>query len=172
MKQKDSGFYLIELMIIVILISVVATAYWNFRSGRLDPLPQDFEASTGNSFVQAALDEIGYHVCFARQNAAEGSMKPVIIEDGVRSDRIIIFHNFSRYEYFVDDNGNLTRRLGMQDEILVPGVQSLKIARIGSQTVIVTITTSFQDGDVLEDNGIISRSFSSVVAANGLDRSE
>jgi hypothetical protein len=160
--------FLVELLIIVILISVVATAYWNFRSGQLEPLPQDLEATSQNSFIQAALDEIGYHICFARGNAARTPVKPLLIEDSDRGDRIVVFHNNARYEYYVDENNQLIRRCGGENIVMVSGVYSLNVSKIGAQTLVVTISTSFMDEQGLGPGNLVSRSFSTVVAANGI----
>lgn len=160
--------FLVELMIIVILISVVATAYWNFRSGHLEPLPQDMEATSQNIFIQAALDEIGYHICFARRAPNQSSVQPLLIESNARSDRIVVFHSNARYEYFVDESNNLVRRHGGEDVIMAAGVYSLNVARIGAQTLVVTISTSFQDERGFGPGNLVSRSFSTVVAANGI----
>jgi hypothetical protein len=155
-----------EIMIAVILISLIATAYLNFRAGQSDPLSQGAEDTARNSFVEAALEEIGYHICFARQQSP--SVQPLIIDEGPRSDRIIVLHNNIRYEYFVDSANNLIRRQGTKDNILASDIQALKATRIGSQTMVITITTGYQGSESLASSGAISRSFSTVVAANGL----
>jgi hypothetical protein len=166
--RKDSGIFLVQLMIAVILISVIATAYWNFRSGPVDPLPQEAAATTDNGFIQAALDEIGYHICFARRNNQNDSGQPLLIKEEIKSDRVIVLHNNVRYEYFVDEDCNLVRRQGPDEVVMAGGIQSLKVARLGSQTVVVTITMNSLNNESRHPGGILSRSFSTVVAANGI----
>ena len=168
MRIRNSGVFLVELMIVVILISVAATAYLNFRSGQREPLPREQETTAQNSFIQAALDEIGYHICFARRGADQRAIEPLLIENGPKSDRIVVFHSNAKYEYFVDHNNNLIRRREGKDIIMANGVYSLRVARVGVQTLVVTISTGFQEQRGLSHGSLVSRSFSTVVAANGI----
>jgi len=167
LSNRNNGMLLVELMIVVILISVISTAFWNFNSDRSEPAPQQIDNSRDSS-IQAALDEIGYHICFARRNPADSHAKSIVIDDGFKSDRILIYHDNSTYEYFVDDEDRLIRRHANEDIVLGARIYSLNISRIGSQTLVVTISTGLYDEQHAGPGGLVSRSFSTVVASNGI----
>ncbi|OGC89796.1 MAG: hypothetical protein A2W25_02835 [candidate division Zixibacteria bacterium RBG_16_53_22] len=170
MRGKNSGVFLVDLMIVVILISVAATAYLNFRSGQHEPLPQIQEVTAQNGFIQAALGEIGYHISFARRGTGHEVAEPLIIENGAESDRIVVFHGNAKYEYFVDQDNDLIRRREGKDTVMADGVGSLRVTRVGGQTLVVTISTNLRDDQGLSPETRVSRSFSTVVATNGISQ--
>lgn len=168
MGKKDSGMFLVELMIVVILISVVATAFWNFHSEQLQVDKPPGGVTVPNSVIQAALDEIGSHVRLARPESAHSSSSPLAIIKGSQTDRLLVRHNNVDYEYFVDVANNLVRRRGEDEIIIASNIIDLRVARIGSQTLIITISGNYDSDRNQASKGIISRSYSIVVEAEGI----
>jgi hypothetical protein len=165
--RRENGISLIELMIIVILISVIATAFLNSRLHISLPAEERPKAAVLDDSIRSALDEISYHLRFAGY-ASPAEARPVSIEYGERADRIMILHNGARFEYFLDNAGNLMRKVGETQEILASKITSLKVLVTGKETIVVTISTD--SGARQETNGskMLSRSFSTAVATNNL----
>lgn len=167
MGRRENGISLIELMLIVILISVVATAFLNSQIRTSLPPEEPAKAEVLDDSIRSALDEISYHLRFAGF-ASPAEARPVSIEYGEKADRLVILHNGARFEYFLDDTGNLMRKVGETKEILASKITSLKVLVTGKETIVVTISTDCGARQEMSGSKMLSRSFSTAVAANNL----
>jgi type II secretory pathway pseudopilin PulG len=163
----NRGMFLLELLIVVILISVVATAYLNFHSGQTDRESADSSLADSNQYIFAALKEIGFHLRFACPRFPDSPAKSVFIDNTGESDRIKILHNGIIYEYLVDNNNQLIRRMASKEDVLADNVISLKALPMGNQTIVITLTVKTPI-DIIDSSGEEARSFSEVVTTNYL----
>ena len=163
MRSRDTGIALMELMIVVILISVVATAYWNLSAVSHVPTSNELSDYSADSTIQTALDEIGYHLYCARKT--DRIISAIEIDSGDVADRLGIWHQGSYYSYFLDDDRNLIRQNGKSIEALASGVSTLRVTRIGQKTLVVTIVRKVESRTGEGDS--VSNSFSTVVLAGG-----
>jgi hypothetical protein len=167
LRKNDKGIYLIELMIIVILISVVATAFLRFHSEQSDTMLSDSTFAISHKYIRAALDEIGFHLRFARPRFPDSPDKPLLIRNEASSDWIRILHNGIAYEYFVNDKAQLVRRMNNTEDILVENVNSFKALQMGTQTVVLTISVKTPN-DITDYPPPETQSFSEVIISNSI----
>jgi uncharacterized protein YxeA len=165
LARASKGISLIELLIIVVMISVVATAFWNLRIGRSEnPLAQSPKAGADGT-IRSALDEIASNLRFASYNSL-GRKEALTVDRRGNSEVIRIVQNDVILEYFVDDQGNLIRRVGSLETILGENIASLKLLKMGKETVIITISVKDDSIDNADDGADLSRSFSTVIRMN------
>jgi hypothetical protein len=167
LMNNRKGIYLIELMIIVILISVVATAFLRFRSERSDSMLTDSTFAISHKYIRATLDEIGFHMRFARPRFPDSPDRPLLIKNEASSDWIRILHNGIAYEYFVNDKAQLIRRMNNSDDVLVENVNSFKAHQMGDQTVVLTISVKIAN-DIIDYPASETQSFSEVIITNSI----
>ena len=169
MNSRDNGISLIELMIIVILISVIATVFLNTQNHASFPPEERSKTMVLDDSIRSALDEISYHLRFAGF-ASHDQVRPVSIIYGDRSDKLLIQHDGVRFEYFLDNSGNLMRKVGQTQEVLASQITALKILVTGKETVVITISTNSGARQETDKLKILSRSFSTAVATNNLSQ--
>jgi hypothetical protein len=161
-RFSENAFALDKLMILVIAVSVIATGAWNAQLRETDTLQKpSVKGEIGGNFKNA-LEEIRYHVRLAGYKM-EGDVEPLLIEKGQKSDIVEIRHNGVCYGYFVDDNGNLIRRVESTEKIIAENLNSIRTARVGQNTVVVTISSARhrrENGDEIET---MSKSYSVIV---------
>ena len=172
MDRNAKGISLIELLIMVVMISVVATAFWNSRAHRGGDDTDYASSSSDDGGIAAALDEIASNVKFAA-HSPQGVGEPLITSQGARGDHIQVFQNNSCVEYFVDEQGCLVRRANSRETVLGDSIASLRLTRMGKETVVITISGK-SDGICGNDSTAQeSRTFSAVVGVGGhLDRTD
>jgi hypothetical protein len=166
-KTAQNGFSLIQLLIVVIMISVVSTAFWNLHINRLEANYDGYQDGTAENSVKMALEDIKYHLGLAGYGLGNNK-KPLKISKGKESDRLIIWHNNICFEFFVDDNKNLVKKIENTDKIMAENVNSLKATEMDDSRVSVTLSTvSMKEND--EDKiETLSKSYSTVVEMKSL----
>jgi hypothetical protein len=166
-RPRGNGIALIEVMIVVILISVLATVFWNlqFASRGRPSMESAFEPA--DTAIRSGLDEIRRHLSLARRTRSVGS--PITIEKGDVTDTIEVRYHGRDIKYYVDDHWNLTRVDGGSTEVLASNVEALKVTRLGMKTLVVTMVARSPQGGG-EGDSLSLRSFSAVVPAEGIWR--
>jgi hypothetical protein len=164
-RARDEGMTLIEIMIIVVLISTIATAYWNYHITQKSEQIGEAEFSGPDSAITLALDEIGYYLHLARPDTI-GGRKPFTVAHQAGSDKITILHDSLFYEYYIDNRGNLIRHVNSSFERLAEDIISLRALRMGAQTLVITLSTRNRLDSV--SSGEQFRSYSKVVNSTGL----
>ncbi len=149
-------------MIIVVLISTIATAYWNFHIAGGRGSPDELDGYEPDSAVTAALDEISGYLRLTRPDSTS---ELVEIEHTGETDRIRIIHENIMYHYYVDNRSNLVRRIDADCIRLAEDVVSLKAFRMGSQTLIVTLSVRESDSAGSDED---YRSYSRVITSDAL----
>ena len=163
MRSNNKGISLIELLVIVILISTVATAYLNFQDDTKRSASHEPGYSVLDTALYAAIDIIANDLRLARKIIPDGD-NPVAIEHLAETDIIKIKRaNFQR-EYQVDVNGRLIRIDSNGRVTLAREIVSLRARELGQENVVLTITarmgrTSYDGKDEL-------RSYSRVATVN------
>lgn len=165
MIGKAHGISLIELLIMVVLISVVATAFWNFHlnnTSATDMVKSGFPPDPG---IREALDKISYHIRFAGRGLS-GEVDPLLIIQGDMADQLKVFHGDSCYEYLLENN-RLIERSGESSKVLAEDIISLKFMKMGQETVVVTVSRA-PDSAQAPDSMKSARSYSAVVHADAI----
>lgn len=166
-RLSNKGFALDKLMILAISVSVVATSAWNAQIRGTDSLQGPSAESEFGGEIRGALDEIRYHIRLAGYKPA-GDIEPLVIEKGQKSDIIKIRHNGACYEYLVDSNDNLIRRVESTEKVIAENLKSLRTARVGQNTVVVTISSDRHRRDGRDGIEVMSKSYSVIVEMRNL----
>ena len=164
MRSRIKGIALIELLIVVILISTVATAFWNFyiASDRF-PRAEPKLSSPSDSLADAILDEMAFNLRQARTDSLHKS-KSIIIKTTSDSDTIEIIRGSTSILYFVDDNNVLVIKIGEDRGTLLTDVKSLKATALGSHNLLLTL--SLNPFDSKSEVPVISKNYFKVAAVN------
>jgi len=149
LHSRNKGIALVELLIVVILISTVATAFWNFYITRDSIIEGDAEYSPADSIADDILDEIALNLRQARPDSQSIS-EAVSVHDNGFSDEIEITSGSVRTSYFVDSGHYLVRERKSEKSLLLSDVNSLRVTALGSQTLLLTI--SLKPNDIQADN--------------------
>jgi hypothetical protein len=163
----QNGFSLIQLLIVVVMISVISTAFWNLHISQVE---EDFESYRGGATensVKMALEDIKYHLGLAGYNLEKGS-KPLEITKGEKSDIIRIWHNDVCFEFYVDENKNLVKKIQDTGKIIAENVNSLNTNRLEGRKIAVTLSTVSTQEDDMDKIEILSKSYSTVVEMKSL----
>jgi len=166
-NSGQNGFSLIQLLIVVIMVSVVSTAIWNLQINRMEADFESYREGTAENSVKMALEDIKYHLGLAGYNLEKGQ-KPLEIKKGEKSDILKIWHNGVCFEYFVDENKNLVKKIQDSGKTIAENVNSLNTNRLEGRKIAVTlstITTEENNSDKIE---IQSKSYSTVVVMKSL----
>lgn len=165
MNSRHNGIALIELLIIVILVSTLATAYWNFYlySGN-NPAAQA-EYSPIDSIAYDILDEITLNMRQARFDSLQGG-NPITISHNADSDEIDIRAYGKNLIYYVNDKNFLIKNEGTERRFLLGEVNTLKAVRLGSQTLLITIIIGHDSGQ--GDSNAKPQNYSRVVTVNSI----
>ena len=164
MKARCRGMALVEIMIIVILISTVATAYWNYYITHDFPSPIERAYSPTDSIANDILDEIALNMRLARPDSAQSRI-PVIISKNGKSDQIDIISRDIRYIYYVDQYYNLYRRIGNNRGLLLDDVLSFRVTPMGIHTFVITLQVG-QIASEASSTPADYRNYSRVVSIN------
>jgi hypothetical protein len=162
MRSKIKGVSLIELLIVVILISTVATAFLNFRNNRRFSASDEFELSAFDSAFYSVLDEISLEIRMANSRR-DG--KTVTVEHLRGTDRITINTDNYRIKYQIDDEGRLIRQAGDERRTMATDALCLKIRDLGRETVVLTLVARPAGNEIGASRPAI-RSYSRVVPLN------
>jgi hypothetical protein len=140
LRSPIKGIALIELLIVVILISTVATAIWNFyiASDHFNRTEVDI-TSPSDSLANAILDEMALNLRHARPDS-NGFKNSITIRNSPLSDTIEISKGSTCQSYYVDNNHVLVLRIGEHTGKLLSDVKSLKVTGIGSHNLLLTIS--------------------------------
>jgi len=166
-KTAQKGFSLIQLLIVVIMISVVSTAFWNLHVSRLEASYDGYQSGTAENSVKMALEDIKYHLGLAGYDLGNGK-KPLKIAKRKESDKLIIWHNNICFEFFVDDNKNLIKRIENTDKIMAENINSLKAIEMGDSRITVTLSTTSTKENEQDKIETLSKSYSTVVEMKSL----
>lgn len=161
-RFSSTGFALDKLMILIISISVVATGVRNAQIRESDTLLEPLARGDVGSKIKNALEEIRYHLRLAGYKL-ESDSEPLKVEKGQKSDIIEIRHNGVCYKYFVDNNGNLIRRVESIERVIAENLNSIRTARVGQNTVVVTISSAQHHRENKDEIETMSRSYSVIV---------
>ena len=164
MKSNCRGIALVELMIIVIIISTVATAYWNFYISRDYPPIRERVYSPIDSIADDILDEIALNLRMARPDPML-SRDAVIIHPNNNFDRIDVLAKDVKFVYFVDQSNRLIKESSLQRGALIDDVISFKATPMGTQTLVITMQLG-PKANVLDSTEINPRTYSRVVSVN------
>lgn len=166
-NNGQNGFSLIQLLIVVIMVSVVSTAVWNLQVNQVEADFESYRGDTAESSIKMALEDIKYHLGLAGYNLEKGQ-KPLEISKGEKSDILKIRHNGVCFEYYVDENKNLVKKIQDKGKSIAENVNTLKTNRLEGRKITVTlstVTTEETDPDKIE---ILSKSYSTVVVMKSL----
>ncbi len=150
------GISLIELLIAVILISTVATAYMNLQGEMALSQRNETHLSPIDSTRFAVLDNIALQLQLARRDPYKRG-EPLEIKHQGASDKILIKHDNAEIEYLVDEHGKLICRDSRNQKTLADEVVFLKARQLGKETIVLTMATHGSAGK----NGSPSSSSSS-----------
>lgn len=166
-KTAQNGFSLIQLLLIVVMISVVSTAFWNLQVSRTEASYDGYRGGTAESSVNMALEDLKYHIGMAGYDLEKGK-KPLKIVKGKKSDKLVIWHNDVCFEFYVDNDNNLIKKIEKSEKIIAENVNALKTTKMDNNKVSVTLSTvSMKDND--EDKiETLSKSYSTVVEMRNL----
>jgi len=163
LHSRDKGIALVELLIVVILISTLATAFWNFYNTRDRIVEGNPEYSPVDSIADGILDEIAFGLHQAHPNSPNTSGAVSVKSDGI-SDEIEITNSTIRTSYFVDSKHYLVRERKSEKTVLLSDVNSLKVTALGSQTLLLTLSLKLNDTQT--DNSEAVRSYFKVATVN------
>jgi len=166
-KASQKGFSLIQLLIVVIMISVLSTAFWNLHINRLEASYDGYRGGTAENSVKMALEDIKYHLGLAGYDLDNGK-KPLEIIRGKENDRLIIRHNDICFEFFVNDDKNLVKKIDNTGKIIAENVNSLKAADMGDNRITVTLSTVSSTEDDRGKIETLSKSYSTVMEIKSL----
>ncbi|UCC81205.1 MAG: type II secretion system protein [Candidatus Zixiibacteriota bacterium] len=166
-KTAQNGFSLIQLLLVIVMISVISTAFWNLQISRTEASYAGYRGGTTESSVKMALEDIKYHIGLAGYDLEKGK-KPLKIVKGDKSDRLTIWHNDVCFEFYVDKNDNLIKKIENTEKIIAENVNSLKTTKVDHDRVAVTLSTvSMMDNDQ-DKIETLSKSYSTVVEMRNL----
>jgi hypothetical protein len=162
-RLKNSGISLIELLVIVILISTVATAFLNIRDDLCQSNSLEPRFSAFDSALYAAIDIIASDFQLACL-AQPGEEKPLVIEHQEGTDIIRIKKDNCQREYLVDADGRLVRIDKNGRFTLARDIVSLRVLELGKATIVLTVTARAGGESFNEDYEL--RSYSRVTSLN------
>lgn len=140
------GISLIQLLIAVILISTVATAYMNLQGQMALSQRNAPRISTIDSTRFAVLDNIALQLQLARRDPYERG-EPFEIKHQGATDRILIKHDNAEIEYLVDEQGRLIYKDNRNQKTLAEEVIFLKAQKLGKETIVLTLATRSTGGN-------------------------
>jgi prepilin-type N-terminal cleavage/methylation domain-containing protein len=161
-RSNIKGVSLIELLLVVILISTVATAYLNFRNNPRFSPGNETKLSAFDNAIYAALDEIGLELHLAYRNRA-GDV--VSINHLKSSDKIIIRAENGQIDYQIDDGGRLIRQIGHERRVMAEGALYFKTRKLGRETIVLTLLARPTKKETCGSDNCI-RSYSRAVTVN------
>lgn len=161
-RFSERAFALDKLMILLIVVSVVATGAWNVQVRETDTLQEPSVNGEIGGIIKNALEEIRYHIRLAGFKM-EDDAEPLLIEKGQKSDIVEIRHNGVCYEYFVDSDGNLIRRVESSEKVIAENLNSIRTVRVGQNTVVVTISSARHHRYNRDGIETMSKSYSVIV---------
>jgi hypothetical protein len=166
-RFSERALALDKLMILVIAVSVIATSAWNAHVRDADTLRPQTDRSKVGDQIKNALEEIRYHLRLAGYKL-EGDVEPLLIKKGEKSDFVEIRHNDVCYGYFVDSDDNLIRRVESTEKIIAENLSSIRMVRVGQNTVVVTISSAQQRRENNDEIETMSKSHSVIVEMRNL----
>lgn len=163
LRRAIRGMALDKLLIGVILISVVSTAIWNYQVRHAETWADPLLSSRAEERIKSALDDIKYHLILTGYEG--GDLK---VDRGADTDIIRIRHNGIAVVYRVDGDRNLVRNIESVDRVMAEGVDSIKLYRIGQNSVVVTLSRAPYSHEKENEIETLSKSYSVVVEINNL----
>jgi hypothetical protein len=165
-KAGQHGFSLIQLMIILVMVSVIATAFWNLSINRMQSPYNGYRDGSNNS-VKMALDEIGYHLGLAGYGLKKGD-RPLEILKKKKSEELRIRHNDICFEFYVDKDNKLVKKVENSVKVIAENINSLNTAELGRNKIIVTLSTIALKEDNENKIETLSKSYSVVIEMKSL----
>lgn len=133
------GISHIQLLIIIVMVSVVSTALLNLQ---MNSAQTDFSGygkiADGNNAAKA-LEDIKYHLGLAGY-ALINNQKPLEIEKNEKSEIIRVRHNNICFEFYVDEENNLIKKVETLKKVIASNIISLKTASISGKKIVVTLS--------------------------------
>ncbi|UCE66168.1 MAG: hypothetical protein JSU85_15170 [Candidatus Zixiibacteriota bacterium] len=166
-KTNQKGFSLIQILLVVVMISVISTALWNLQVSRLEASYDGYRGGTAENSVKMALEDIKYHIGLAGYNLEKGK-KPLNIVKGKESDKLIIWHNDVCFEFYVDKDKNLVKKIENTDKIIAENVSSLNATSADGKKIEVTIATISMKENDQDKIETLSKSYSTVAEMRSL----
>ncbi len=166
-RFSNRGFALDKVMILIIAVSVAATGVWNAQVTKTDTLRELSATGEVGDKIKNALEEIRYHLRLAGYKL-EGDAEPLTIEKGEKSDIVEIRHNGVCYEYFVDGDDNLIRRVELIEKVIAENLSSIRTVRVGQNTVVLTISSARHRRENRDEIETMSKSHSVIVEMRNL----
>lgn len=166
-NARQNGFSLIQLLIVVVMVSVISTAFWNLHINRMEAGFESYRGGTAENSVKMALEDIRYHLGLAGYNLEKGQ-KPLQIIKGKNSDILRIWHNDVRFEFYVDEGKNLVKKIQDTGKIIAENVNSLNTNRLEGKKIAVTLSTVSTKEDDQDKIETLSKSYSTVVEMKSL----
>jgi len=166
-NSGQNGFSLIQLLIVVIMVSVVSTAVWNLQINRMEADFESYRGDTAENSVKMALEDIKYHLGLAGYNLEKGQ-KPLEINKGEKSDILKIWHNGVCFEYYVDENKNLVKKIQDTGKTIAENVNSLNTNRLEGRKIAITLSTVTTEENEADKIETLSKSYSTVVVMKSL----
>jgi hypothetical protein len=160
-EMRQNGFSLIQLMIVLVMISVISTAIWNLHIHRMESSYDGYRQGTSEDAVKLALEDIKYHIGLAGYDL-ENRQKPLRIIKGETNDKLIVRHNKVSFEFYVDRDSNLVKKVENIEKIIAKNISSLNATRMNGNSIAIslsTVTTEEHENDKTET---LSKSYSTV----------
>ncbi len=161
------GISHIQILVIMVMVSVIATAFWNLQVNNMDTDFDNYSRAIDGNDVKIALEDIKYHLGLAGY-ALEDGQKPLEIEKNEKSEVLKIRHNDVCFEFYVDHEFNLIKKVETSKKVMATNISSLKTAGIGGRKLIVTLATvPLREND--ENNSeTLSKSYTTIVDMKSL----
>ena len=161
-KLSQNGFSLIQLLIVVLLISVISTAFWNLHLHRMEATYEGYRSGKSESQVKMALDDIIYHIGLAGYDL-ESAKQPLKIIKGKKSDKLVIWHNEVCFEFFVDKSNKLIKKIENTEKIIAENVESFNTTAMNDNRIAVKISTVSTNDNDINKIETLSKSYSTIV---------
>ena len=166
-KISQNGFSLIQLLIVIMLVSVISTAFWNLHIHRMEANYAGYVGGTSENSVKMALEDIVYHIGLASYDL-ENDKQPLKIIKGRKSDKLVIWHNEVCFEFYVNNDNKLIKKIENTEKIIAENVEALNTTSMNDNRIAVkisTVSTNDNDQDKIET---LSKSYSTLVEMRSL----
>lgn len=163
------GIALDKLLIGIITVSVISTAFWNYQIRNSEVWSDPLLDGRSDEKAKLALDDIKYHLVLAGYESGR-EKDNFKVKKGKQTDIISVKHNGVNVEYRVDENHNLIRKLESAEKVLAENILSLRLLKIADGSAVVTVTRSTLTQGNEKEMETLSKSYSIVVESNELLR--
>ena len=157
MFKNNKGFTILELLIVAMITSVVATAALLFflRTNQ-QYLSQD-EIANMQQNIRASVEEIAKELRMAGFNIPD-TIPPVEIDSAGNPDTLVINRDTLIIKYYVDDSDSLhptlIKEVNGRADIFADEISGFDVSVVGSKSIRITITanTAREDNQIMGGN--------------------